>query len=51
VTPESLAQHVIDGAGRFQKDYPSALSSMLGRSVTVLRNSAPVFSLEYGESS
>jgi hypothetical protein len=50
-TPESLAQYIIDGVGPFQKDHPSARSSMLSRSVTVLRNEAPVFSLECGESS
>jgi len=48
-TPESLAQYILHGVGRFQKDHPSAFSSMLSRSVTVLRNAAPVFSLEYRE--
>lgn len=46
VTPESFVEDIIDTLGRFHRGNPSAFSSGLVRRVTVLRNAAPVFSLE-----
>src|ERR1039457_2967929 len=45
-TPESFAQDSIDNAASIYKDHPSVQPSTLTGVVTVLRNAAPVFSLE-----
>jgi uncharacterized protein len=46
VTPGSFLEDIVDSAGRFQRENPCAFSSELVRRVTVLRNAAPLFSLE-----